>query len=62
MSSRTIDPLALARVALEIKEAALTPYSHPKSPRRFTQRQFFAMLALNEFFGRGHRDVAEWLG
>ena len=61
MSTTTKDPLALACVALEVGEAALAPYSHPKSPRRFTQPQLFAMLALKEFFGKDYRGVVEWL-
>ena len=61
MSNTTKDPLALARVALEVGEAAFAPYSHPKSPRKFTQPQLFAMLALKEFFGKGYRDVVAWL-
>ena len=61
MSTTTKDPLALARVALKVGEAALAPYSHPKRPRKFTQPQLFAMLALKEFFGKGFRDVVAWL-
>ena len=61
MSTTTKDPLALARVALEVGEAALAPYSHPKSPRKFTQPQLFAMLALKEFFRRDYRGVVAWL-
>ena len=61
MSTTTKDPLALARVALEVGEAAFAPYSHPKSPRKYTQPQLFAMLALKEFFGKGYRDVIAWL-
>ena len=62
MSTTTKDPLALARVALEVGEAALAPYSHPKSPRTYTQPQLFAMLALKEFFGKDYRGVVAWLG
>ena len=61
MSTTTKDPLALARVALEVGEKALAPYSHPKSPHKFTQPQLFAMLALKEFFRRDYRGVVEWL-
>jgi len=61
MSTTTKDPLALARVALEVGEATLAPYSHPKSPHRFTQPQLFAMLALREFFGVDYRALVEWL-
>ena len=62
MSTTTKDPLALARVALEVGEKAFAPYSHPKSPHKFTQPQLFAMLALRQFFGVDYRGVVEWLG
>ena len=53
--------MALARVALEVGEAALAPYSRPKSPHKFTQPQLFAMLALKEFFRRDYRGIVAWL-
>ena len=61
MSTTTRDPLALARVALEVGEAALKPYSHPKSPHKYTQAQLFAMLVLKEFFGKGYLALTQWL-
>ncbi len=61
MSTTTKDPLALARVALEVGEAAFAPYSHPKSPHKYTQPQLFAMLALRQFFGVDYRGLIEWL-
>ncbi len=61
MSTTTKDPLALARVALEVGEGAFAPYSCPKSPHKFTQPQLFAMLALRQFFGVDYRGVVEWL-
>jgi hypothetical protein len=61
MSTTTKDPLALARVALEVGEEAFEPYSHPKSPHKYTQAQLFAMLALRQFFGVDYRGLVEWL-
>ncbi len=61
MSTTTKDPLALARVALEVGEEAFAPYSCPKSPHKFTQPQLFAILALRQFFGVDYRGVVEWL-
>jgi hypothetical protein len=61
MSTTTKDPLALARVALEVGERAYEPYSHPKSPQKYTQPQLFAMLALREFFGLDYRGLVTWL-
>lgn len=61
MSTTTRDPIALARVALKVGEAAFEPYSHPKSPHKYTQAQLFAMLALKQFFGRDYRGLVAWL-
>lgn len=61
MSTTTKDPLALARVALEVGEGAFAPYSCPKSPHKFTQPQLFAILVLRQFFGVDYRGVVEWL-
>ena len=61
MSTTTKDPLALARVALQVGEKAFKPYSCPKSPHKFTQPQLFAILALRQFFGVDYRGVVEWL-
>ncbi len=61
MSTTSKDPVALARVALEVGEKAFTPYSCPKSPHKFTQPQLFAMLVLRQFFGVDYRGIVEWL-
>jgi hypothetical protein len=61
MSTTTKDPIALARVALKAGEAAFKPYSHAKSPHKYTQAQLFAMLALKQFFGRDYRGLVAWL-
>ena len=61
MSKTTKDPIALARTALEVGEAALAAYSHPNSPRKFTQGQLFAMLVLREFFRMDYRGLVIWL-
>ena len=61
MSKTTKDPIALARVALEVGEAALAPYSHPKSPHKYTQGQLFAVLVLRQFFRLDYRGVVACL-
>jgi hypothetical protein len=61
MSKTTQDPIALARAALEVGQAALPPYSHPKSPHKFTQAQLFALLVLRQFFRLDYRGVVAWL-
>ena len=61
MSRTTKDPIALARAALEAGKEALTDYSHPKSPHKFTQPQLFAMLVLKQFFKLDYRGTVQWL-
>lgn len=55
------NPIALARTALAAGKKALPAYSHPKSPRKFTQPQLFAMLVLREFFRLDYRGLVTWL-
>jgi hypothetical protein len=61
MSKTSKDPIALARTALEVGEAALQAYSHPNSPQKFTQAQLFALLVLREFFRLDYRSLVAWL-
>lgn len=61
MRSLTKSPLAFVRVALDAAKQALPAYSHPKSPRKFTQHQLFAMLALKEFMQLDYRGVVQVL-
>ena len=60
----TKSPLAFAKTALVTAEAELPPYSHPKSPHKFTQPQLFAILALRAFLRTDYRGIinilAEW--
>jgi hypothetical protein len=64
MRCLTKSPLAFAKAALATAEAELPPYSHPKSPHKFTQPQLFAMLALRDFLRTDYRGIinilAEW--
>ena len=66
MASRSLtkSPLAFARSALETGKQALPPYSHPKSPHKFTQPQLLAILALRVFMRWDFRAVvtalSEW--
>lgn len=57
MSKTTKDPIALARMALKAGRKALPPYSHPKSPHKYTQAQLFAMLVLREFLRLDYRKL-----
>jgi hypothetical protein len=57
----TKSPLALARAALEAAKAALPEYSSTFSPRRYTQHQIFALLALREFLKVDYRGLEQML-
>lgn len=60
----TKSALALAKQALAAAKVALPAYSHRNSPKKFTQHQLFAILAVKEFFHLDYRGaeqlVAEW--
>jgi hypothetical protein len=64
MRSLTKSPVAFAVTALKVAEAALRPYSHPKSPQKYTQAQLFAILALRDFMKTDYRGIiamlSEW--
>ena len=53
--------LAVAEAALTTAQRALPPYSHPCSPKKFTQHQLFAILAVRRFLGRDYRGVIQLL-
>jgi len=55
----TKSALALAKTALAVAEKALPPFSHPNSPKTYTQHQLFAILAVREFFGLDYRGTAQ---
>jgi len=61
MSTTTKNPILLARAALEVGEKAFKPYSHPKSPHKFTQPQIFALLVLRQYFRLDYRGLIEWV-
>ena len=47
--------------ALAVAEVCLPLYSHPCSPKRFTQPQLFACLVLKEFERKDYRGIAQLL-
>ena len=57
----TKSPVALAREAVRIAQAALPSYSHRFSPKVFTQQQLFAILVLRQFFKTDYRGMVELL-
>ena len=66
MSVTSSSPRAVALEALAAGEAALPAYSHPCSPRQFTQPQLFACLVLKAFFKTDYRGgvaiLSDWDG
>ena len=59
--SMTKSPVALAREALGVAQAALEPYSNKYSPRRYTQAQLFTILILRQFFKTDYRGIEQIL-
>ncbi|MBU1102562.1 transposase [Patescibacteria group bacterium] len=51
-------PLSMARVAYAAARRSLPAYTHPKSPKKFTQSQLAACLVLKEFFKTDYRGIA----
>ena len=54
-------PVAVARMALEIGQRALPPYSSKFSPRTYTQAQLLACLVLMQFLKTDYRGVIQIL-
>lgn len=48
----------MARVAYAAAQRSLPAYTHPKSPKKFTQSQLAACLVLKEFFKTDYRGIA----
>jgi hypothetical protein len=53
--------MAVARTALEAAERVLPFYTHPNSPKKFTQHQLFACLVLKNFWKTDYRGVVAHL-
>lgn len=51
-------PAAVAHTAYEAAKKAVPAYTHIKSPKKFTQHQLIACLALKEFFNTDYRGIA----
>ena len=54
-------PKAVARAALVAAQRVLPFYTHPNSPKKFTQHQLFACLVLKNFFKTDYRGVVAQL-
>jgi hypothetical protein len=59
MSTMTRSPLELARLALEIGQKSLAPYSGKFSRRDYVQAQLFALLSLRQFFKADYRRIVQ---
>ena len=57
----TRSPVALARTAYSVAQAALPAYSSPFSRKDFTQPQLYACLVLMEFFKTDYRGIVAYL-
>ena len=57
----TKSPRRVLRVAWEVAQRAMRPYSHRFSPKRFTQPQLFACLALKEALKLDYRGTSALL-
>jgi len=61
MSRTTKSATEFAKATLETAQRVLPDYSSPFSPRKFTQPQLLAMLALRQFFKLDYRGTVERL-
>jgi hypothetical protein len=61
MSRTSKSPRTVAQEALATAHKALPLYSHPCSPKKFTQPQLFACLVLKAFFKTDYRGIAAML-
>jgi len=59
--STTKSPRRVLIFAYVTAQFALPPYAHPCSPKKFTQQQLFACLALKEFLKLDYRKLAALL-
>jgi hypothetical protein len=57
----TRSPVALARTAYQVAQAALPAYFSDRSRKDFTQAQLFACLVLMEFFRTDFRGIVAYL-
>jgi IS5 family transposase len=53
--------VTIARIAYRLAQAKLPKYTHPNSPKRFTQPQLAACVVLMAHLGLSYRDMEEWL-
>lgn len=57
MGKTSKSPSEVLKKAYEVGQGALDPYSHSRSPQKFTQPQLFACLVLKAFFQVDYRGI-----
>jgi transposase-like protein DUF772 len=53
--------VTFARLAYQLAQRQVPLYSHPKSPKTFTQPQLVACVLLMEYMKYSYRDIEQWL-
>lgn len=61
MPKRESRYVRVARFAYQLTQEAIPPFSHPKSPHRFTQPQLAACVLMMFYLNLSYRDREEWL-
>jgi transposase len=61
MPKRESKYVTVARIAYHLCQREVAPYSHLKSPHRFTQPQLLACVLLMFYVRKSYRDMEEWL-
>jgi hypothetical protein len=61
MQKRESKYVIVARIAYRLCQRVVAPYSHLKSPHRFTQPQLLACVLLMFYVRKSYRDMEEWL-
>lgn len=59
--AKDTETVRVAQLALRLARRHMADYSHPKSPRKFTQPQLFACLVLKAHLGLTYRRTEEML-
>ncbi len=60
-NNRTNVLLEVASLSMRISQRFVAPYSHPKSPQKFTQSQLLSILVLKAYLKTTYRGIIEFL-
>ena len=61
MNTSTKSGRAVIGLAYEVGKKQLSPYSHQRSPKKYSQPQLFACLVLKTFYGFDYRATEAFL-